>query len=385
MHIRWLPFCPPAGALFVRRSKTSLHSLTHPSRFARIRPLTVLVSVTRSSLGRKSSSSVSGHTPTARTPAAKTFSLLAVSGLGCHGVLSDVIQTPHGPTVNAMLGTTGAHVYYEVRGDGPGVLLVGCPMDATAFAPLADLLAVDHTVITTDPRGINRSTVDDPDQDVTPEMLADDLSQLLHHLSLGPVAVFGSSGGAVSALALVQAHPDQVHTVVAHEPPLDELLDDRAELRAVTEDIVATYLSGDVGGAWGKFLTSANITLSDDDMAQWASEPTLQAAADELFFFAHTLRPATYWLPDLPTLRAGGTRIIVGIGEASTGQACERTSKALATSLGISPMSFPGDHVGFTTHPRPFAGRLAPLLSDSNSQPEAGIRPPKAQPESDRP
>ncbi len=297
-----------------------------------------------------------------------------------------MIQTSSDPTVNAVLRTTGAHVYYEVRGVGPGVLLVGCPMDATAFASLADLLAVDHTVITTDPRGINRSSVDDPDQDVTPEMLADDLSQLLNHLSHGPVAVFGSSGGAVSALALAQAHPDQVHTVVAHEPPLEELLDDRAELRAVTEDVVATYLSGDVGGAWGKFLTSANITLSEEDMAQWAREPTPQAAADERFFFAHTLRPSTYWLPDLAALRAGATRIIVGIGEASTGQTCERTSNTLATSLGISPMSFPGDHVGFTVHPDLFADRLSTVLSDNTSQPNSGGTPgADSQPESSRP
>jgi len=295
-----------------------------------------------------------------------------------------VFQTPPDPPVNAVLATTGAHMYYEVRGDGPGVLLVGCPMDATAFAPLADLLAVDHTVITTDPRGINRSSVDDPDQDVTPEMLADDLSQLLNHLSLGPVAVFGSSGGAVSVLALAQAHPDQVHTVVAHEPPLEELLEDRAELRDVTEDIVATYLSGDVGGAWGKFLTSANITLSDEDMAQWASEPTPQAAADELFFFAHTLRPSTYWLPDVAALRAGGTRIIVGLGDESTGQTCERTSKTLANSLGTSPISFPGDHVGFTTHPDLFAERLTTVLSDSSSQPTSGTPGAESQPESDR-
>ncbi len=295
-----------------------------------------------------------------------------------------VIQTPPDPTVNAVLATTGAHLYYEVRGAGPGLLLVGCPMDATAFAPLADLLAVDHTVITTDPRGINRSSVDDPDQDATPEMLAEDLSQLLNHLNLGPVAVFGSSGGAVSALALAQAHPDQVHTVVAHEPPLEELLEDRAELRDVTEDIVATYLSGDVGGAWGKFLASANIMLSDEDMAQWASEPTPQAAADELFFFAHTLRPSTYWLPDVAVLRAGGTRVIVGLGEESTGQTCERTSNTLATSLGISPISFPGDHIGFTTHPDSFADRLTTLFSNSSPPPKAGNSGIESRRESDR-
>jgi pimeloyl-ACP methyl ester carboxylesterase len=284
-----------------------------------------------------------------------------------------VTQTPAHSTASAVLRTTGADVYYEVRGTGPGVMLVGCPMDAAAFVPLAELLAFDHTVVTADPRGINRSSVDDPDQDVTPEMLADDLSQLLSHLGLGPVAVFGSSGGAVSALALAQAHPHQVHTVVAHEPPLEELLEDRHELRAVTEDIVATYLSGDIGGAWGKFLASANITLNDEDMAQWGGEPTPQAAADELFFFAHTLRPSTYWLPDLAALRNGRTRIVVGVGEASTGQTCERTSHTLAASLGSIPVSFPGDHVGFTVQPDAFADCLRTVLSGSASPPDSTI------------
>ena len=51
-----------------------------------------------------------------------------------------VNQTPHVLAINAVVRTTGARVYYEVRGEGPGVLLAGCPMDATAFAPLADLL-----------------------------------------------------------------------------------------------------------------------------------------------------------------------------------------------------------------------------------------------------
>src|SRR5260370_10540547 len=93
-------------------------------------------------------------------------------------------------------------------------------MDARPFAPLADRLAADHTVLTTDPRGINRSPVDDPDRDSTPQMRADDLSRLLTQLDAGPAAVLGSSGGAGGAPAPVHAHPDLVHTVIAHWPPL---------------------------------------------------------------------------------------------------------------------------------------------------------------------
>ena len=145
------------------------------------------------------------------------------------------------PVTAATLQVPGAHLYYEVRGAGPLVVFVGAPMDASSFTPLADLLAADHTVLTTDPRGINRSPVEDPEQDCTPQMRADDLSRLLAHLDAGPAAVLGSSGGAVSALALAQAASEQVHTVIAHEPPLDELLDDRDQLRVQTEDMIATY------------------------------------------------------------------------------------------------------------------------------------------------
>jgi pimeloyl-ACP methyl ester carboxylesterase len=77
-------------------------------------------------------------------------------------------------------------LYYEVRGQGPLVVLHAAPMDAASFAPLADLLATDHTVLTPDPRGINRSTLDDPDRDSTPQLRADDLSRLLVHLRRPP-------------------------------------------------------------------------------------------------------------------------------------------------------------------------------------------------------
>jgi len=210
------------------------------------------------------------------------------------------------PATVATLEVPDARLHYEVRGRGPLVVLVGAPMDASSFAPLADRLASDHTVLTTDPRGINRSPVADPDRDSTPEMRADDLSRLLTHLDAGPAAVVGSSGGAVSALALVQAHPELVHTVVAHEPPLDELLDDREQLRAQTEDIIATHLAGDVVGAWRKFLVQANITLPEgvfEEMFGGQRDP--QAAADANVWFAHELRPTTRWLPR-PHLPARG-------------------------------------------------------------------------------
>jgi len=263
------------------------------------------------------------------------------------------------------LEVPGARLYYEVRGQGPLVVLVGAPMDAGSFGPLAALLAGDYTGRTTDPRGINRSPVDDRDQDSTPQLRGHDLSQLLAHFDAGPAAVLGSSGGAVSALALAQAHPEQVHTVIAHEPPLIELLPDRAERHAGNEDVIARWLAGDFAGSWRAFLDNADLHLPPGAFeAMFAAEPRPQMIADTTYQNLHMLRPTTHWKPDITALASAPTRIVVGIGEASAGQLCDRTSRALAAELGTEPTMFPGGHAGFAEDPDGFATRLRSVLRE---------------------
>jgi pimeloyl-ACP methyl ester carboxylesterase len=275
-------------------------------------------------------------------------------------------MTTTAAATTATLDVPGARLHHEVRGAGPLVLLVGAPMGAGAFAPLAELLAADHTVLTTDPRGVGRSPVEDPDQESTPELRADDLSRLLAHLDAGPAVVVGSSGGAVSALALVQAHPEQVAAVIAHEPPLGELVEDRDRLRAATDDIVARYLAQGSAAAWAAFMAVGDLAPGEDDGAPGAApEPDdrdPQADADERHFFLRELRATTRWRPDLGVLRAAPARILVGIGEGSRGELCDRTSRALAAALGTEPTFFPGSHIGFLDDPSAFAARLRELL-----------------------
>lgn len=263
------------------------------------------------------------------------------------------------------LDVPGGRLHYEVRGDGPLLALVGSPMDATAFAPAADLLALDHTVVTVDPPGINRSTVDDGDRESTPELRAAALSLLLAHLAAGPAVVFGSSGGAVTALALVQARPEQVHTVIAHEPPLLEVLDDRDRLHAGTDEMIATYLSGDTIGAWSSFMAQANIELPPGALeAMFGGDRAPQQLADERYFFTRELRPTTRWQPDVAALRTLPTRVMIGIGEDSTDELCDRTSRALAAQLDIEPTMFPGGHTGFVDDPNTFADRVRDVLGE---------------------
>lgn len=262
------------------------------------------------------------------------------------------------------LRVPGATLHHELRGQGPLVALVAAPMDADSMAPLAELLATDHTVLTTDPRGIGRSGVDDPDRDTTPEDRAEDLALLLRHVDLGPAHLLGSSGGAVTVLALAQAHPELVRTVVAHEPPLQQLLPDRAELARQTDAMRDAYVAGDVRGAWRTFLAAAAIELPPFVVDAMSSpDRPAQVLADERYQFEHMLHGTSQWRPDVERLRELGSRVVVGIGEASAGQLCDRASRALAVALGTAPTIFPGDHLGFVEEAEPFAARLREVLA----------------------
>jgi pimeloyl-ACP methyl ester carboxylesterase len=257
----------------------------------------------------------------------------------------------------------GARLRYHVRGSGPLLLIVGAPMAAAEFAPLAHALADDHTVVTADPRGTAGSTLDDPTQDSTPELRADDVAAILDDLGAASADVFGSSGGAVTGLALVARHPQRVRTLVAHEPPVLELLPDAEHQRAATEDIIATFHRDGHLAAFAQFMITAGYDLPqpDDDMPM--PEPTEQDLADAARFFVHELRGTTRYVPDVAALTRGPARVVLGIGVDSGGLLTYRTTHALGDRIGVAPVEFPGDHGGFLGAPGEFADTLRLVLA----------------------
>jgi pimeloyl-ACP methyl ester carboxylesterase len=183
--------------------------------------------------------------------------------------------------------------------------------------------------------------------------------------------VFGSSGGAVTALALVARHPTRVRTLVAHEPPVLELLPDAAEQRANTADIVETFHRDGLAAAMTKFMTNAGFAAKDQ-AAPVAAEPSPEQLAAGARFFAHELRWTAGYRPDITALTRGPARVVVGIGAASSSLLTYRTSLALAERLGVTTIEFPGDHGGFLTAPGEFADTLRTVLAGSAaSQPFA--------------
>ena len=261
------------------------------------------------------------------------------------------------------LKVPGAHLYYEVRGSGPVLLLMpGGPADATGFRRIADELAAHHTVVTYDPRGLSRSQLEGPlDEERLIEVFADDVHRLLAAVTREKADVFASSGGAVIALDLAARHPEQLRAVVLHEPPSPTLLPDPAHVRAVMEEITATYRSAGIGPAVQIF---SDLTRSGPPPAP-ESEPTPEMQEDtarmmgnmDIFFGPYVLAIARYE-PDFAALKAASCRIVAGVGDESRGELAHDGGLGLARRLGTQAVTFPGAHGGFDSHAAEFATKL---------------------------
>lgn len=270
----------------------------------------------------------------------------------------------------------GAQLHYEVRGAGPLLLMIGSPMGARGFEPIAALLADEFTVVTYDPRGILNSVVDDPDEEAGPELLAQDVQSIIAAIDRGPAYIFGNSGGATTGVVLATRFPDSVRALVAHEPPLLELLPDADLVRYAIDEICDTYLNESRDAALKRYtnLTGINFRTPGAPPSNGSASPTPGAPAAQFTppadvraildrFFRYTLRPTTRYLPDLDRLRALGERIVVGGGTASRGTLYQRSAAALADRLGTALVDFPDDHTGFQREPEPFARLLADVLT----------------------
>ncbi len=270
------------------------------------------------------------------------------------------------------LKVPGASLYYEIRGSGPVLLMIpGGPTDATAFAGIAHRLSDRYTVVTYDPRGLSRSKLDVvPEDQRIVETLADDVHRLLVAVGSEPAFVFANSGGALIGLELVTHHPQQVQTLIAHEPPAAALLPDGSAFRAAIQEVYDTYRSVGIGPAMQKFLAVAGLNDGPQPVEsgpQGEPNPEMLEAMAQMqrnmeFFLAHYLRAVTDYQPDIAALLTGSTRVVAAVGEASRGQVAHRCGVGLAQRLGTEVVVFPGDHGGFSTHPDEFAVMLHKVL-----------------------
>jgi pimeloyl-ACP methyl ester carboxylesterase len=280
------------------------------------------------------------------------------------------------------LDVPGAVLHYDVRDaeadTAPILLMIGSPMGASGFASLAERFR-DRTVVTYDPRGVDRSRRTDGAGESTPDEHADDLHRLISALGGGPVDIFASSGGAVNALALVARHPEQVRVLVAHEPPAAQVLPDREQALAAAVDIHRTYERDGFGPAMAKFIALTGFKgaipadFADRPMPTPAEFglPTEDDGSRDDALVGQNIITCTHHEHDFDTLRAASTRIVVGVGAESEGEMAHRAGAAVAERLGTKPVTFPSHHGGFlggefgmAGDPDNFAVTLRQVLTD---------------------
>jgi pimeloyl-ACP methyl ester carboxylesterase len=281
------------------------------------------------------------------------------------------------------LDVPGAVLTYDVRRNEssahPVLLVIGSPMGAGGVVTLAGHFA-DRTVVTYDPRMSDRCHRTDGATQTTVEEHADDLHRLIAKLNTGPVDLFASSGGAVNALALVAAHPEQVRTLVAHEPPIAAVLPDAEYALAACRDVHDTYLRSGFGAGMAKFL--ALVMHQGEFPADYAERPDPDPAMFGLPteddgsrndpLLGHSVPGLNEYIPDFEALRSASTRVVLAAGVDSRGTMAHRGTFAVADRLGPLPVFFPDGHAGFlggeygqTGQPEMFAANLHEVLDEA--------------------
>lgn len=265
------------------------------------------------------------------------------------------------------LKVPGATLYYEVRGSGPVLLAIpGGPTDAGVFTEMAGLLADRYTVVTYDPRGHSRSMLDGEPEDVPVELHADDAARLLEAVGSEPAFVLGSSGGATIGLELVVRHGDKVKALVAHEPPVMELLPDSQRWRDTFQEIYDTYRKDGVFPAmekFGKVVEEGGPKYEPGEPTSDQAEMMERMMGNFEFFLAHEIRTIGGYAPDIAALQASPSRVVIAGGKASGEQGAYRAAVALAEKLGIELTYFEGAHGGFGAPEEAFAERLHEILA----------------------
>lgn len=286
------------------------------------------------------------------------------------------------------LRVDGATLHYEVRGEGPLLLLIpGGTGGAASFDGVADALAADYTVASYDPRGISRSPLDDPEAPQRVERHADDAFRLLELLSPhAPARVAACSSGAIVALHLLTAHPERIERVVAHEPPVVEVLPDAAEHRALLARVQDTFRREGLMPAAAVFAAGlrrpgadpvdvradAGVDARADARVDTgaATELPPQAAArvqrtmaDMPYFLGRIVPGFMAYRPDVDRLEALSDRLVLAAGADSRGELPYRPAAFLAERFGTELVHFPGGHTGLSTHPAEFGELLRKVLS----------------------
>ncbi len=199
-------------------------------------------------------------------------------------------------TTGAYADVNGIRLYYETHGTGrPLILLHGGLMHGGMFAPVMDLYAADHHVITVDLQGHGRTA--DVDRPLSVVTMGEDIAALIEHLGLERPDLMGYSLGGGVAFQTASRHPQLLRRLVIVSANMTrsaiypEMLAQQGQVSAAAADALRDtpmyqeYVRiAPRPEDFGRLLDKIGVAMAQDfdfsDQVRGLQVPTLIAAAD---------------------------------------------------------------------------------------------------------
>lgn len=173
----------------------------------------------------------------------------------------------------------GLSIYYEVHGGGPPLVLLhgGLLTIEGNFGDVLPALAERHRVVAIELQGHGRTT--DSDRPLSLERLADDVAEVLTHISVERADVLGFSLGGLVSVEFARRHPDRVRRLVL------------ASVHTSPEGFHDDITSPDARPGVGRMPTEDDFRAWEEAYRAVASEPDHFAAlAAKVSGWVHSLR-----------------------------------------------------------------------------------------------
>lgn len=259
------------------------------------------------------------------------------------------MTTQTSTATGAYADVNGVRYYYETHGSGrPLVLLHGGLMHGGMFAPVIDLYAADHQVITVDLQGHGRTA--DVDRPLELAAMGADIAALIQQLGLERPDLMGYSlGGGIAFHAAVQ-RPELIRRLVlvsAHmwrEAIYPEMLVQQGQVdAAAVEGLKGTPMYQEYVRVaprpedFGRLLDKIGAMMAQDfdarDQVRGLRVPTLIAAADA------DMAPPSHYV-EVFALLDGGQRDggWMGEGRPKGGHALAILPGLTHYDIGVSPL-----------------------------------------------
>lgn len=276
----------------------------------------------------------------------------------------------------ATLNQTGATLDYQVKGNGPVLILIpGANGTGHIFQGAVEFLQHKFTVVTFDRRGYGNSKLAEPlpaearEINSTYRLKTDaaDVAALAAKLSPNePVYIMGSSSGSIVAMETLQDYPDIVKGIAFHEPPINSFLPNAKQDQENNNAIVKSAFEEDMGAAMKKFGQFMRIGGLD---AKMMSKPAVNlkgntdpAIAGMKFWFQYEIRQYTSRKIDIDQLAKYSDRIHLLNGTDSVGSYPQDVNAFLSDYWNIPIYDIPGGHLGYAQKPEGFATTLEAVL-----------------------